>query len=124
MEFMFYNDGMDDLCEEHGEFGKYNDPELEEKKYWGLLYIHLHKKKLLKNEDYKKAYIKLLDESIRRDYYMFTKKILLKVDNGYRNDGMNALDADVMDKEDEINWHKDDAIFIMNWIKEGKSLIL
>lgn len=111
--------------EEEYTFGSDRDPEHEEKKRRAALYIRAHFKELMKDESYRIAYYKLIDESARELSYMVDNKPLIKVTEKERDFEGSVLDLQIsIEGKRKVERYKSDAIYIVDWVRSGKSLMV
>ena len=109
---------------EKGNSGE-RDKEHEERKRRALLYIHAHLDALMKNEDYKTAYNRLIDASVREFHFSVYETRLETVSQEQRELEGAVLDFEILALEEkEIESYKEDAAYIVKWIKQGKRLIV
>lgn len=111
--------------EEEYTFGSDRDQAHEEKKHRAALYIRAHFKELMKDEAYKKAYYKLVDEFAREFSYIVHNKPITVVSDEQREFEGSTLDFEISIKgRKKIEKYKADAIYIVDWVKSGKNLIV
>lgn len=105
-------------------FGSDRDQTFERRKHRAALYINTHKE-LLKQKEYLTTYNKILDEYAREFAYIALKKPIAVVSDKERESESFMLDeeANTLDKE-KIEQYKEDAIYVVDWVKSGKSLIV
>ena len=109
----------------HITYGSDRDQAHERKKYRAAIYIRAHFKTLMKDEDYKKAYYKLIDEFARENFYLINRKTLAIVSEEQREVENSLLDYEIADRgKKKIEKYKQDAIYMVDWVKEGKNLIV
>ena len=111
----FENDfyGVDDRDDRHEEIKKH-----------AALYICAHKE-LLKKSDYRIAYNKLLDEYARDYAYHVLEKPITVVTDEERAFSDSTLDFELcLTEPSEVQTYKKDAIYIVDWVKSGKNLIV
>lgn len=100
------------------------DDKHEEIKKHAALYICAHKE-LLKKPDYRIAYNKLLDEYARDYAYHVLEKPITVVSDEERAFLDSALDFELsIIEKNEVQKYKKDAIYIVDWVKSGKNLIV
>lgn len=96
----------------------------EEIKHHAALYICAHKE-LLEKDDYRIAYKKILDECARDYAYHVLKKPITVVSDEEREFADSALDFELcVTEKSALESYKKDAIYIVNWVKSGKNLIV
>lgn len=105
-------------------FGDDRDETHERKKRRAAVYIAAHKA-LLKDADYLNAYTKILDEYAREFAYHVYNKPISVVSDDDRDTQIFSLEfeATCLGKK-EVARFKEDAIYIVDWVKSGKSLIV
>ena len=96
----------------------------EEIKKHAALYICAHKE-LLKKSDYRIAYNKLLDEYARDYAYHVLEKPITVVTDEERAFSDSTLDFELcLTEPSEVQTYKKDAIYIVDWVKSGKNLMV
>ena len=111
--FEYSFDYIDDRDEKH-----------EEIKRHAALYICAHKE-LLKKSDYRIAYNKILEEYARDYAYHVLEKPITVVSDEERAFSDSALDFELcLTEQNEVQTYKKDAIYIVDWVKSGKNLIV
>ena len=111
----FENDfyGVDDRDDRHEEIKKH-----------AALYICAHKE-LLKKSDYRIAYNKLLDEYARDYAYHVLEKPITVVTDEERAFSDSTLGFELcLTEPSEVQTYKKDAIYIVDWVKSGKNLMV
>ena len=105
-------------------FGDDRDETHERRKHRAAVYIAAHKA-LLKDADYLNAYTKILDEYAREFAYNIQKKPISIVSDEDRDTQIFALEfeAKCLGKK-KVEHYKEDAIYIVDWVKSGKNLIV
>lgn len=113
-----------DTYDENAPFGDDRDYKHEQRKRRAALYIHIHKE-LLKDADYLKTYNKILDEYAREYAYNVLKKPISIVSDEERELESSTLDFQIacLGKR-KVERYKDDAVYIVDWVKSGKNLIV
>ena len=100
------------------------DEKHEEIKRHAALYICAHKE-LLKESDYRIAYNKILEEYARDYAYHVLEKPITVVSDEERAFSDSALDFELcLTEQNEVQTYKKDAIYIVDWVKSGKNLIV
>ena len=100
------------------------DGKHEEIKRHAALYICAHKE-LLQKPDYLIAYNKLLEEYARDYAYHVLEKPITVVSDEERAFLDSALDFELsIIEKNEVQNYKKDAIYIVDWVKSGKNLIV
>ena len=118
-------DYLGEMFEQCGIFGGDRDQNHEKKKYRAFLYIRAHYKELMKDEDYQKAYHKIIDEYVREYAYAVEHRSIATVTESQREAEYGYLDQVIESKgKRKVNQWKEDAIYIVEWVKAGKSLIV
>lgn len=96
----------------------------EEIKHHAALYICAHKE-LLQDEDYRIAYNKILDEYARDFAYHALRKPITVVSDEEREFSDSSLAFELcLTEKSEVQTYEKDAIYIVNWVKSGKNLIV
>ena len=110
--------------DENAPFGSDRNQAFERKKRRAALYLNAHKE-LLEQEDYLKAYNKILDEYAREFAYNVLQKPIALVSVKEREAESSRLNfqAELLSKE-EIEKFQNDAMYITDWVKSGKPLII
>ncbi len=105
-------------------FGSDRNQTFERRKHRAALYINAHKE-LLQQAEYLTTYNKILDEYAREFAYIALKNPIAVVSDEERESESSMLDFEVstLDKE-KIERYKEDAIYIVDWVKSGKSLVV
>ncbi len=113
-----------DFYEQSFDYVDDRDDKHEEIKRHAALYICAHKE-LLKNPDYRIAYNKLLDEYARDYAYHVLKKPITVVSDEERAFTDSTLDFELcLTEQSEVQTYKKDAIYIVDWVKSGKNLMV
>ena len=96
----------------------------ERRKRRAAVYMAAHKS-LLKKEEYLTAYTKILDEYAREFSYHMHGKPLSVVSDDDRDTQIFSLEfeANCLGKK-KVDRYKEDAEYIVDWVKAGKSLIV
>lgn len=113
-----------DTYDEDAPFGSDRDQALEKRKRRAALYITAHKE-LLKQQDYLSAYNKILDEYAREYAYVCLQQpISVVTDKERENESLSlAFEIACLGKK-KVERYKNDAIYIVDWVKSGKNLIV
>ena len=117
-------EGRRDTYNPNAPFGDDRDEQHERKKHRAAVYFCAHKE-LLKDADCLNAYIKILDEYAREFAYNIQKQPISIVSDEDRDIQIFALEfeAQCLGKK-KVERYKDDAMYIVDWVKTGKSLIV
>ena len=110
--------------EESFDYYDERDERHEEIKHRAALYICAHKE-LLKKPDSCIAYSKLLDEYARDYAYHVLEKPITVVSDEERAFSDSTLDFELcLTDQSKVATYKKDAVYIVDWVKSGKNLIV
>ena len=105
-------------------FGSDRDRTFEQRKHNAALYITAHKE-LLQQAEFRTAYNKILDEYAREFAYIALQKPIADVSDQERESESAMLEFEAVNLgKEKIERYKDDAAYVVDWVKSGKSLII
>lgn len=112
----FYEDGY---C-----FGSDRDQEHEQRKRRAVIYIRAHFDELMKDEAYKIAYYKIVDQMARDEAYICGEPLTVVTERARELEN-SFLDFEITLRTKRIlETYKEDAVYMVDWIKSGKSLLV